>query len=482
MVVAVSAAGVLSAATVLTGLITNEASAQQRWPGALEVVRTHPWHSLGVLALLLVGLTIVMAALPARDTGGTANDEAPGHTDLVRPAVAVIPSGRAAETGPVPIESPPDDQRLARLSASLVSRLGRRRTAYPLDLSLAELHRAGLFVPGRVACYHERDADTGEQTVSALVARLRGGESVLLLGEPGSGKSLSLYGVALDLQEAGLLPVPLRALDALEVTDDLRGSGLQLAALPDAVLLIDGLDEASDLTGDGPPTTALLEFLQHAPVLVTSRTREYEEWIAFETTTVSFDEVFVLRSWSVDREFADYLTRLQGNGLIADPELYRTVVASERLTRLVTRPLYARMLTFIGPDAATRVSSASNLYGEYLNRLGRATDFAVRSSCPGWAGRSLTVWQSAAWFVHEQELPPDAIPMVDLHTALTSDRGRGPRSGRSTRWSTGALCTVVRSASSSTTRSTNTCWPDTSGTACSRISPRAVRWDCCGGI
>ncbi|MEU5784605.1 hypothetical protein [Micromonospora lupini] len=422
MVVAIAVTCVLSAATVLTGLITNEASAQQRWPGWLELVHGHPWHSLGVLALLLVGLTVVLTVLP---DGGT---KPSSHSDLadVETAPRLSPLVEATEEA-----APTDDQleeqrvRLTRLSTGLVSRLGRRRTAYPLDLSLAELHRMDLFVPGRMTRYHERNPETGEHAVAALIASLRHGESVLLLGEPGSGKSLSLYGATLELQQAGLIPIPLRALDAVEVLDGLQRTGLDPTAVTDVVVLVDGLDEASELAGDGPLTAALLQLLHYAPTLVTSRTREYEDWIAFETTAISFDEVFVLKGWSVETEFADYLVRLQRHGLIADPDLYRTVVDSERLTRLVERPLYARMLTFIGHDTATRISSASNLYGEYLNRLSRTTDFAVRSTHPAWAGQSLSVWQTAAWLVHARELPADAIPMADLHAALASSRGRG---------------------------------------------------------
>ncbi|GAB3077488.1 NACHT domain-containing protein [Micromonospora schwarzwaldensis] len=420
MVVAIAVTGVLSVATVLTGLITNEASAQQRWPGSLEVIRTHAWQSLGVLAMLLVGLTVALVVLPEGGATTPAGPEEPSGDDAEPPTPPV-----GEETAPVEEGRKAQQERLTRLSTGLVSRLGRRRTAYPLDLSLAELHRMDLFVPGRLARYHERAPETGEPVVAALVARLCGGESVLLLGEPGSGKSLSLYGVALALRRAGLRPIPLRALDALEVVGDLRTAGLDPMEAADAVVLVDGLDEASELADGGPLTAALLDLLGHGPALVTSRTREYEEWIAFETTGISFDEVFVLRGWSVEIEFADYLSRLQRHGLITDPGLYRTVVTSERLTRLVKRPLYARMLTFIGPDAATRVSSASNLYGEYLNRLGRTTDFAVRGSHPGWGGQSLSVWQAAAWLVHAQDLPADAIPMAELFAALTPDSGRG---------------------------------------------------------
>ncbi|MFC8848982.1 MULTISPECIES: hypothetical protein [unclassified Micromonospora] len=428
MAVAIAVTAVLSAATVLTGLITNEASAQQRWPGWLELVRTHPWLSLGALALLLVGLTVVLAALPTgnaeREASAALGDPA---ADLPRaPPTAEVPSASRIVGEATPIEDQRGEQRdrVARLSSELVSRLGRRRTAYPLDLSLAELHRMGLFVPSRLTPYHERNAEAGERAVTAMVARLRQGESVLLLGEPGSGKSLSLYGVALALAQVGLLPIPLRALDAPEVLGSLRGSGLALAAVADAVVLVDGLDEASDLAGDAPLATALLDLLRRAPALVTSRTREYEEWIAFETTTIIFDEVFVLRGWSAETEFAEYLVRLRRHGLIADPDLYRTVVASERLTHLVARPLYARMLTFIGRSGVTQVSDASSLYGEYLNRLSRATDFAVRGGHPQWSGQSLAVWREAAWFVHSRQLPADAIPMADLHAALAHGRGR----------------------------------------------------------
>ncbi|MFY1615966.1 hypothetical protein [Micromonospora sp. WMMD736] len=429
MVVAVAVASVLSVATVLTGLITNEASAQQRWPGWLELIRTHPWHSLGLLASLLVGLTVVLTVLPESATKATSF---PGMPADAESEVATYPPGEthpaglagSAEMAP-PVDRPAEQRdRLTHLSTELVNRLGRRRTAYPLDLSLAELHRMDLFVPGRLARYQERITGAGEQATAALAARLQARESVLLLGEPGSGKSLSLYGVALALQQVGVLPVPLRALDAPEVLAELRGAGFDTTAVPEVVLLVDGLDEASDLVDDEPLATALLDLFRCAPALVTSRIREYEEWIVFETTSVTFDQVFVLRNWSVEVEFADYLVRLQRRRLIADPGLYRTVVTSERLTRLVQRPLYARMLTLIGPDAATHINSASTLYGEYLNRLSRATDLAVRGSHPGWSGHSLPVWQRAAWLVHARELPADAIPVAELHATLTPGRAR----------------------------------------------------------
>jgi hypothetical protein len=314
---------------------------------------------------------------------------------------------------------------LARISTDLVSRLGRRRTAYPLDMSLAELHRLDLFVPSSLNRYHERDGEVGERAVAAVVAALVGGGSVLLLGEPGSGKSLSLYGVAIELQSAGKRPLPLRALDAKSLLESAEWADLGQDPLVDAVVLIDGLDEATEMASSGSLAGTLQELLQRAPALVTSRTREYEDRIAFETTAVSFDEVLVLNPWDVKVEFAEYLARLKRRGLVEDPRLYQAVVSSEHLARLVARPLYARMLTFVGQGAAAHILDAVSLYGEYLIRLGRATDFALRGAYTGWVSHSIAVWQAAAWCVYSRELPPDAIPMAVLDVVLSETWERG---------------------------------------------------------
>ena len=438
IVVAVTAG--LSTVSLLAGLITNEASAQRRWPGWLEVVRTHPWQALIVLGVALIGLTVLLAVLPEQSSapprGRDRADPVVGHgldvppSDGPEAAVARFdesndggnerPSG-SGRGGPRPVAG----DALAHLSAELVGRLGRRRTAYPLDLSLAELHRLDLFVPSRLTRYHEGDSWVGERAVAALVAALERGESVLLLGEPGSGKSLSLYGVAIALQRAGRRPIPVRALETEEVVGGADWTALGPASLENAVVLVDGLDEAGDLATSGSLATALRELLQRAPALVTSRTREYEEWIAFETASVSFDEVFVLNGWTVEVEFAAYLDRLRRHGLVSDPALYQTVVASERLAHLVARPLYARMLTFVGQDGAARISDVTNLYGEYLSRLSRATDFAVRGAYPNWTGHAVVVWQETAWQVHSRALAADAIPTADLDPPLSAGGKHG---------------------------------------------------------
>src|SRR5579875_2631825 len=93
-------------------------------------------------------------------------------------------------------------------------RLGRRRTAYPLDMSLEQLRTAGLIVPAKLGRYHERQASHQPSGLAEVIGFLQEGRTVLLLGEPGSGKTVAMYQLAGACLAAGLTPVPVRARDA----------------------------------------------------------------------------------------------------------------------------------------------------------------------------------------------------------------------------------------------------------------------------
>ncbi len=53
--------------TLLVVLATNAALAQHRWPGWLELVRTHPWLSLVVLEAVTVCLAVLVSGLSGPD-------------------------------------------------------------------------------------------------------------------------------------------------------------------------------------------------------------------------------------------------------------------------------------------------------------------------------------------------------------------------------------------------------------------------------
>src|SRR5450755_2316092 len=121
----------------------------------------------------------------------------------------------------------------------------------PLDLSIAELSNAGLLVetPSRST---RRGAD---HTARDLAAQLAQGRSCLLLGEPGAGKTVTMYLVARECAERGLLPVVARARDISELEALVGVPSLPAAAEAGVVQLIDGLDEAL-AHWDGPADIA----------------------------------------------------------------------------------------------------------------------------------------------------------------------------------------------------------------------------------
>jgi hypothetical protein len=305
---------------------------------------------------------------------------------------------------------------LTRLSAELLRRIGRRRTAYPLDMSLQELHESRLYVEAELVRYHHRGKGRNPCSIDDLIDRLSAGASVLLLGEPGSGKSLTLYETALRCAERGLMPIPVRARDHRELLAGHSSDALGTAS--SSVLLVDGLDEAIEpLPGRPGAMQTLSELFTVRPSLFTSRLRDYEDRLFAALHDLEIDEVYLLGPWRVDREFKEYLRRLDAAELVREPRLYEAVVASEQLSDLVARPLYARMLTFIGEQSALSVSEPASLYGEYLGRLARAADAAI----PSRRG-ALAIWQSVAWSIFTSgHQSGDAISMHELGKALAGD-------------------------------------------------------------
>ncbi|MFA1541359.1 hypothetical protein [Actinomadura monticuli] len=307
----------------------------------------------------------------------------------------------------------------AALSGRLVRDLGRRRTAYPLDMSLHQLRTAGLLIGTRVVRYHERGRGGQELTLEPVLRGLREGRSALLLGEPGGGKSVALYDLVQQSLEAGLLPFPARARDRADLLGDPAWPGLK--DLPGAVLFLDGLDEAAadgrDLADD------LTAMLQSRPALVTSRLREYEHTLSPLLADPGFDEVYVVQPWRLDVDFTAFLGRLYGTRLLDDPKrLYAMVSERRDLCGLVERPLYARMLTFIGEQGAQDVDDRVTLYGEYLSKLARVAESSAGESAG--EARALEIWQAAAWAAHSSgAMAGDTVILSDLIGALPADLG-----------------------------------------------------------
>jgi hypothetical protein len=299
-------------------------------------------------------------------------------------------------------------------------RLGRRRTAYPLDMSLEQLQQAGLIVPVKLGRYHERQASRQASHLAEIVECLRAGSSVLLLGEPGAGKTLAMYQLATACLEAGMTPIPIRARDTAEVLAREGWDAIREGGAARVVILLDGLDEAIELIAQNRDqfATDLAEVLSAGPYVVSSRVREYEELISGGFPDPGFDVVYVIEPWALEVEFREYLLRLARASLLNEPTLYEAVVGSDDLARLVSRPLYARMLTFVGEQAARGLRDQVSLYGEYLTKLARVTDYSLESQGVD-TGGALQLWQAAAWIIYSNGgEADDMIPLADVEQRL----------------------------------------------------------------
>ncbi len=346
--------------------------------------------------------------------------------DLLTVARALIredgaaPEAEPAQAGVTPGAEPDHDAEAGSEAEYHLRRLGRRRTAYPLDMSLEQLQQAGLIVPVKLGRYHERQASRQASHPEEIVGCLQGGSSVLLLGEPGAGKTLAMYQLATACAEAGLTPIPIRARDTAEVLAREGWQGIRDGSASRVVILLDGLDEAIELIAQNRDQFAanLQEVLSAGPYVVSSRVREYEELISGGFPDPGFDVVYVIEPWTLETEFLEYLSRLARAGLLNEPTLYEAVVGSDDLARLVSRPLYARMLTFVGEQAARGLRDQVSLYGEYLTKLARVTDYSLETQGVD-TGGALKLWQSAAWIIYSNGgAADDMIPLADVEQRL----------------------------------------------------------------
>jgi hypothetical protein len=159
--------------------------------------------------------------------------------------------------------------------------------------------------------------------------------------------------------------------------------------------------------------------------MITARTHDFEDSAQFHQLDTIFDELYILRPWSVEVEFRDYLARLSRAKLIKAPSLYADVIRSEELSTLVSRPLHARMLTFIGEESTEAFENRSALYSEYIAKLSRVADASLERRRCQFSGGTISVWKSLAWASHISGAHGrDALPLRVLEAEVQPEASR----------------------------------------------------------
>ncbi len=314
-------------------------------------------------------------------------------------------------------------------SRELLRSLGARRTAYPTDLTIAELDNRHVLVMPRLVSFPDRKASVD---VHGLADSLEAGGSTLVLGEPGAGKTVLVYLLHQELLRRGRLPLSLSIADLVGLPD-LTVHGLRDAVvrhLPmgstvdfgrqDLAYLVDGVDEAVATGSSLGDLARVLDWLPKVgAVLATCRTREFEDHLVGRMNLDRFEQMVVLADWT-DGDFTEFVTKLEDAGLLESTAVLKVVRRSPALQNLVRRPLFARMLTFIFPTERSDISDVAGLYAAYLRHLARTVESRMERTGCG-AENAYGLWQLTSWHVFatrafHQELLPAAVPGAYLVT------------------------------------------------------------------
>lgn len=286
--VVVPAVGALLSLSV--DLVVNSASTQTRWPGWLEFVRLNPWPSLAVLIGIMAGLAVLSVKLPAADP-------------------PVVELAAVADSFAVAVRSQWDDEAKWRKLHDPYPLLVRWGPA-DADLfaswsALTRLATTGpgwpVATPGRWAAGLDELAGGGND-ITDVLWRIPTGRLVVL-GEPGAGKTVLLIRMVLDLlarrspgEEVPVL-LPLTSRDPVDeglfdwmerwlITNYVAladpapnlPTATRARALLNAGLILpvlDGLDEIPD-TIRGPAITRINDAMRPGRRLVlAARTKEY---------------------------------------------------------------------------------------------------------------------------------------------------------------------------------------------------------------
>lgn len=319
---------------------------------------------------------------------------------------------------------------LQQLSTRLLDQAGNKRTAYPTDLSFKHIYDRDVFVEPTFESAHPALAKSNALPFRYVLDHLLAGRNVLVLSEAGGGKSFFTYLVQRRLQtmdpSVTTLPLDLglyqhlfsrenrAALHHADILRPLFSSVTGKRALPAAALsqdagralfIIDGLDEITTRVSDISAVSRFLNTVSTlGSILVTCRRQDFENLFSAHVSSDMFEEVLFLREWEVEDEFREFLRKLQSAGLLDDMSLLESVRSSQTLRQLTSRPLHARMLTFVMGTDPVAIRDLSQLYATYFDKYAAAIDRQLNAQQCFDDRAAYSLWKHVAWRILQKNL------------------------------------------------------------------------------
>lgn len=251
---------------------------------------------------------------------------------------------------------------------------GRLRTAYPMDFSFSDLYTNSLYVTPHLGLLQQQTTTILEY--QELAQNLINGDSILVIGDPGSGKSFLSYLIQTHIIDADVGAVSYTISEVLseETLQFLRAIAKVAAHIKiKPIVLIDGLDEwgTSDKKVSQNLLAIISELSRSMSLLVICRREDYETRLFREVPSSSFSSLLVVKDWKFEYEFRSFISKLANFNYIEEPDILCQIIEKRpALYRLTSRPLYARMLTYVLAqpkfDNTDNNISLGSLYSNYL--------------------------------------------------------------------------------------------------------------------
>ena len=325
---------------------------------------------------------------------------------------------------------------IRRHVSAVQDRIEKQRS--PLNpLSLQDLYQRGLIVsplvrtlsgPPPTEPLFSAQADRDGEAAAALRQR----KSVLLLGDPGMGKSTACFFTFRDLArgyDASVNPpapllaswreLPGHLTSAQAVIRFMLGLPMQREPWPASldlpnvnwVLVLDGLDESH--IERGTAIKLLQKVGSSCTLMVSCRRHDYAH--SYAVIRDSFNTIVELLPWGPS-QLTDYIDHLRAAGMQGGAALLEKWRLGGQVPALISFPLWASMIAFLGQREPERPDGIPATEYELLQVCSEGVaDDEIRRQGASTSPRALrSLWMQSAWLIHRARRERLHLPLASL--------------------------------------------------------------------